>query len=297
MNEVSTFSGFVALIGRPNVGKSTFLNAILKQKISITSRKPQTTRHQILGILTEPSHQIIFIDTPGIHSKTQKALNRYMNKAARSVITEVDLVLHFVDVTVWTEEDEKISELLSKVKVPKFLVQNKIDLISKQKLAEVVSRLSANYEYEEYIPLSAKKQTNLDKMLDLIRNKMPALPFLYPIDQITDKSLIFQLSESIREKLMHYLHKEIPYSLTVQIEKYEETDTMDTGHAIIWVERESQKGIVIGKQGENLKKVGESVRKEFETRIDKKFNLQLWVKVKEGWADKDHLLKSLGYFD
>lgn len=297
MNEISTYCGFVALIGRPNVGKSTFLNAVLGEKISITSRKPQTTRHQILGILSSEDSQLIFIDTPGIHSESEKALNRYMNKTARSVIQEVDLVLHFVDAKVWLEDDQNIANLLANTNVAKFLVLNKIDLLSKQQLAEVIKKMSTTQQYNEYVPVSAEKLTNLDNLLKLILKTIPLSPFLYPTDQITDKSLIFQLSERIREKLMHYLHKEIPYSLTVQIEKYEQGDSLDKAHAVIWVERQSQKGIVIGKQGENLKRVGEAVRREFEARIKKKFYLQLWVKVKEGWADKDHLLKSLGYFD
>jgi len=297
MSESKSFSGFVALIGRPNVGKSTLLNSILGEKVSITSRKPQTTRHQILGIKTEADIQIIFIDTPGIHIKAEKALNRYMNKAARAAISSVDVLLHLIEVGVWTEEDEKINQMLVNVQCPKYLVINKIDTSNNANIAQTIAQHTGDSSYDEYIPVSAQKRKNLDSLLSLIKGNMPESAFLFPSEQVTDKSIMFQFSESIRERLMFYLHKEIPYSLTVQIEKYEESATLNKVHAVIWVERNSQKGIVIGKQGEVLKKVGEAVRKEYEKKLSKKIFIQLWVKVKEGWADKENLLKSFGYTD
>jgi len=297
MDAKQTYSGFVGLIGRPNVGKSTLLNAILREKVSITSRKPQTTRQQILGIKTEDNYQYIFIDTPGIHAKASKALNRFMNKSARSVVNSVDLVLHLVDVNYWGDEDEAIYNLVSKLKCPKYLIVNKIDLVDNDVLLSTISEYASRKEYQEIIPVSAQKNNNVEKLMTLVRNHLPESPFLFPKDQVTDKSKMFQIAESIREKLMDNLHKEIPYSLTVQIEKYQEDDKIDKVSAIIWVERKSQKGIVIGKKGEILKRVGKSVRREFETKLKKKVFLELWVKVKEGWADKEDLLKTLGYTD
>jgi len=289
-------SGYVALIGRPNVGKSTLLNQILKQKVSITSRKPQTTRHRILGIYTTKMCQAIFVDTPGIHQSSKRAINRYMNKAARSVIEDVDVIIFMVDARRWTEEDDFVLKALQHAKCPVILALNKVDRIKdKDFLMPLIQSVSDKMTFKEVVPLSALRGENVERLESLIDNLLPEGGALFPEDQITDRSERFMVAELIREKLMRVLGDEIPYSLTVEIEQFKEEDKITRIAAIIWVERAGQKAIVIGKDGARLKEVGMLSRLDMEKMFEKKVFLQLWVKVKRGWSDDERALQSLGY--
>jgi GTP-binding protein Era len=291
-------SGYVALVGRPNVGKSTLLNHLLGQKISITSRKPQTTRHQILGIKTTDTAQIIYVDTPGIHRHGQRAMNRYMNRAATSALVGVQVALFLIEALHWTEEDELVLERLRQSGVPVILVVNKVDkLKDKAQLLPFLQELAGKYEFEHIVPVSALKGKGLDELETLLCEYLQESPPHFPADQITDRSIRFLAAEIIREKLMRQLGQEVPYDLTVEIERFKEKDRVIHIHALIWVERANQKAIVIGKKGERLKAVGEQARKDIEALVDKKVFLELWVKVKEGWSDDERALQSLGYRD
>ncbi len=290
--------GFVAIVGRPNVGKSTLMNHLLGQKLSITSRKPQTTRHSILGIKTTAEYQLIFVDTPGIHLKANKAMNRYMNRAATRSIDSVALVLFVIDVREWTGEDENVLKRLRDEQVPVVLVINKIDLIKqKEALLPLLQARSAHMQFDDVIPLSALKHRNLDQLERLIVGHLPESEMIYPEDYITDRSERFLASEIVREKLMRMLGKELPYAITVEIEQFKDDDGMLRISALIWVERESQKRIVIGKGGRRLKDVGHDARLDMQRLFDRKVYLQLWVKIKEGWSDSERILNSLGYRD
>ncbi|VAW81112.1 GTP-binding protein Era [hydrothermal vent metagenome] len=287
--------GYIALLGRPNVGKSTLMNTVLGEKLCITSRKPQTTRHRILGIRTDPHYQMLFIDTPGLHQNAKKAINRYMNKTASSTIKEADLVLFLIEAGVWTDEDEAVLKRLKNNRMPVVLVVNKIDNFSDDQLLGHLQTASEKYDFENIVPISARKNRNINQLLELIREKLPVSEFYYAEDQITDRSIQFISSETIREKLMSILGQELPYSITVEIEKYEETKEQTLINAIIWVERDSQKGIVIGNKGSVLKKVGTQARIELARRLKQSVHLELWVKVKSGWADNQNLLSQFGY--
>lgn len=291
-------SGFVAIVGRPNVGKSTLMNHILGQKISITSSKPQTTRHRILGIKTTDESQVIYVDTPGVHLNAINAMNRYMNRAATSSIEDVELILFLVEAGTWTEEDENVLQRLKAVKAPVVLVINKIDRIKdKEELFPVLEELSQKMDFASVIPLSATKGSNVKALEKLINERLPEAEAVFPEDYVTDRSERFLAAELIREKLMRGLGKELPYATTVEIESFKQEKGMLRIHALIWVERDSQKRIVIGKGGEKLKEVGQQSRLDMERLFDAKVFLQLWVKVKEGWSDNERLLNSLGYKD
>lgn len=295
----STFCGYVAIVGRPNVGKSTILNRILKQKISITCRKPQTTRHQILGVKTTDNHQIIYVDTPGLHQKEGKALNRYMNKAAFQSIIDVDVVVFVVEALKWTELESWILERISQeVKVPVILVINKVDMIKeKEALLPYVSELSQKYPFDQIIPLSAKSGRSMNRLEEAVLNYIPEGPFHFSEDQITDKPVRFLVAEIIREKLMRTLGQEVPYQLTVEIEhfKHDQHRNLTDISASIIVERKSQKVMIIGKSGQKLKKIGTQARQDIEHLLGNQVYLQLWVKVKEGWSDSDAALNNFGY--
>lgn len=300
MSEIEkTFrSGFVGIVGRPNVGKSTLMNHMLGQKLSITSRKPQTTRHAILGIKTTDDYQVIFVDTPGIHLNANKAMNRYMNRAATSSIDSVELVLFLIDAREWNEEDENVLKRLKNGSVPVVLVINKIDLIKEREaLLPLLQEHSARMEFHDVIPLSALKSVNLDQLETLIVKQLPESEMIYPEDYITDRSERFLASEIVREKLMRMLGKELPYAIAVEIEQFKDEDGMLRISALIWVERESQKRIVIGKGGSRLKDVGRDARLDMQKLFGRKIFLQLWVKIKEGWSDSERILHSLGYKD
>lgn len=293
-----TRCGLVAIVGRPNVGKSTLLNHLLRQKISITSRKPQTTRHQILGITSDQETQCIFVDTPGLHGQHDKALNRAMNETVVSAIKDVDLVLFVVERFVWNETDELVLNLLAETKVPVILLINKIDLIKdKEKLLPHIGELSSKRDFAEIIPVSALGGHNLDAIESRVKSFLPVSPFLYPEDQITDRSSRFLAAELIREKVTRQLGEEIPYEVTVEIEKFEQKKSVLHIHGLILVDKKGQKRIIIGKDGQRLKQIGSAAREDMENAFQTKVMLNLWVKVKSGWADDERALQSLGYLE
>ncbi len=288
--------GYIALVGRPNVGKSTLLNRILGQKISITSRRPQTTRHRVLGIKTHDRAQLIYVDTPGIHDYSGRAMNRHMNRTASSALLDVDVVVFLVDACKWTADDDLVLQKLEKLNCPVILAVNKIDLLANRDvLLPRLQELSGKRSFEQVIPISAAKGDNVTALEAAIETLLPQAPAMFPEDQVTDRSVRFLAAELVREKLFRKLGRELPYGLTVEIESFRSDPGISHIHALIWVERNSQKTIVIGKQGRMLKEVGMEARKDIEALIDGKVNLKLWVKVKEGWADDERALRSLGY--
>lgn len=291
--------GYIAIVGRPNVGKSTLLNRILGQKLSITSRKPQTTRHQILGMKTTGDVQAIYVDTPGLHEGyTEKALNRYINKVASNAIKDVDLVVFVVDRTKWTAEDEVVLQKIKGANVPCVLVINKVDhLADKSTLLPYLQEVSAKMDFLEVVPVSAKLGNNVEALEQSIAKYIPDGMHFYDRDQFTDRSVRFLAAELVREKIMRQLGDELPYSMTVEIEKFEDNGTLITIHALILVEREGQKKILIGDKGERIKQIGTDARLDMEKMFDSKVMLNTWVKVKGGWADDERALKSLGYND
>ena len=291
-----TRCGFVAVIGRPNVGKSTLINAVMGKKISIVTHKPQTTRHRILAVHTEGDTQIVFVDTPGIHRKAVKAMNRLMNRTAASALADADLVLFVAEATHWTEEDDDVVYRFRSTETPVVAVLNKVDRVHpKDRLLEAIAALSKRHEFAEIFPVSALKKNNLDALMAIIPNFLPESPLLFPQEMQTDRSAEFQAAEVIREKLTLMLHQEIPYGLTVQIERYELDDDRLTINAVIWVDRDSQKGIVVGKGGKVLKMVGQSARLEISEQLGCRVHLELWVKVKDNWSDSEQDLMRLGY--
>ncbi len=290
--------GYVAVVGRPNVGKSTLINHILGQKLNITSRKPQTTRHTLLGIKTDENCQAIYVDTPGMHKSQKKALNRMMNRSAESVISDVDVLVFVVDRFKWTEEDEHVLEKLKFATCPIILAINKVDQIEeKEKLLPYIQELSKKLKFSEIVPLSALLGTSVDVLEKTIKDKLPEASYFFDEDQLTDKSDRFLAAELIREKVMRQLGDEIPYASTVEIEQFKEEEKIIHISALILVERDSQKSIVIGKEGQRLKLIGMEARKDIEALFQKKVMLKIWVKVKSGWSDDDRALRSLGYQD
>ena len=298
MNKIER-CGYVAIVGRPNVGKSTLLNALVGQKISIVSPKPQTTRHQILGIKTVDGAQAVFIDTPGLHKAERRAMNRYMNRLASSVIPDADVIIFMIEAGHFKEDDELVLDKLKETKAPVILVLNKVDLLKdKGRLLPFINELKEKFNFAEIVPLSAKKAKKSDNVAELekmIMQFLPKGPHLFPDDQITDKNERFQVAEIIREKLIRETEQELPYTTTVIIESFKTEEKLISISAIIWVEREGQKPIVIGKNGERLKKIGTQARKEIETLLGNKVFLRLWVKVKDDWTDDERALGSLGY--
>lgn len=289
-------AGFVALVGRPNVGKSTLLNHLVGQKISITSRRPQTTRHRICGIKTTRDEQIVFVDTPGIHASQKRAMNRYLNRAAVAALLDVDVIVWLLDGPMWLPEDELVLERIKSAGVPVILVINKVDrLEDKAFLLPFLEEAAARHSFADLVPVSALKGTNLDVLERKIIELLPEGEPIYPEDQITDKPERFFAAEVIREKLLRSLSQEVPHALTVEIEQFKLEGGLTRISAVIWVEREGQKAIIIGRSGEVLKKVGERARHELERLLDCKVYLELWVKVKKGWSDDERALHSLGY--
>ena len=288
--------GFVAVVGRPNVGKSTLVNSMMGTKISIVTAKPQTTRHRILAVHTTRDTQIIFVDTPGLHRKAGKAMNRMMNRTAANALADADLVLFVCEAGRWTDEDADVLKRMQSSSAPVIALLNKTDLVHpKEKLLEVIAATAARHDFADILPISALKKDNLDTLLVLIPPFLPESPQLFPAEMRTDRSPEFQASEIIREKLTLSLHQEIPYGLTVQIERYETEEERTTIHAVIWVERDSQKGIVVGKGGNVLKRVGTEARLELKAQLGRSVHLELWVKVKDNWADNEKDLMSLGF--
>ena len=293
-----TRCGYVAIVGRPNVGKSTLLNHILGQKLAITSRKPQTTRHNMLGIKTEGNVQAVYVDTPGLHKHNDKALNRYMNRSASSALKDVDVVVFVVDRTRWTDEDQLVLEKVQHVKCPILLAVNKADrLEDKSELLPHLEWLASQLPQAEVVPISALHGQNLDTLERLVAEHLPESEHFYPEDQITDRSSRFLAAELIREKIMRQLGAELPYQITVEIEEFKQEGRVLHIHGLILVERDGQKKIIIGDKGERIKRIGQDARKDMETMFDSKVMLNLWVKVKGGWSDDERALRSLGYTD
>lgn len=303
MNQDSTPSeggshrcGFAAIVGRPNVGKSTLLNALLRRKISIVSPKPQTTRHRILGILTQPQAQIVFVDTPGLHAGARRAMNRHMNRAALTSLQDADVNLFVVEALRWTDADQRVLDELVRIGRPIILVLSKVDKVTpRARLLPFIEEMSRRAPFVEVIPVSARRHSNLDTLPPLIARYLPESPAHFPPEQHTDRSDEFQAAEIVREKLTLRLHQELPYGITVGIERFAEEDGRLFVNAVIWVERSGQKAIVIGQGGEQLKEVGRAARLEMSDRFKRPVHLELWVKVKENWSDSEKALRQLGY--
>ncbi|MDA0119079.1 MULTISPECIES: GTPase Era [Vibrio] len=292
--------GFVAIVGRPNVGKSTLLNRILGQKISITSRKPQTTRHRIMGVDTEGDYQAIYVDTPGLHIEEKRAINRLMNRAANSSLSDVNLVFFLVDGTHWTSDDEMVLTKLQKSNFPVVLCVNKVDNVQdRNEVMLHMMEMSKKMEFVDVVPISAKQGKNIDVLRKHVRDHLPQATHHFPEEYVTDRSQRFMASEIVREKLMRFTGEELPYSVTVEIERFDYNPETDGFHinALILVERNGQKKMVIGKGGEKIKTIGREARLDMEDLFGRKVYLETWVKVKSGWADDERALRSLGYID
>ena len=290
--------GYGALLGRRNVGKSTLLNRMLGQKVSITSKKPQTTRHRLLGIKTIDACQILYFDTPGIHCEETRAINRYMNRSALSIIRDMDVVLFMLDRTAWTAEDQKVADALARFPGKLIIAVNKIDQLKKKNdLLLVLEKLQQTFTEAELVPISAVTGENVKELESIIEKHLPEGPFFFPDDQITDKTERFLVAETVREKLTRQLGEEIPYVLTIQVDRFEVGDKITEIDVTIFVEKDGQKAILIGKKGARLKQIGIDARKDIEALLDTQVMLSTWVKVKSGWSDDDRALKSLGYTD
>lgn len=292
-------TGYVSIIGRPNVGKSTLLNCLIEQKLSIVSRKPQTTRWNLLGIKTTENSQIIYIDTPGLQKEPKLVLNQHMNREVTNTIGHIDIILFVVEALKWNELDDNVVNLLKRSEEANiFLILNKIDKISKKNdLLAFIDTISQKINFKEVIPVSASKEEGIANLESSIINALPEMPALFPNDQITDRSERFFAAEFIREKLMTRLSDELPYHLSITIDEFKEKSNVLHIYASIWVERKGQKSIVIGKEGNVLKAVGKEARKDMEEMFGKKVNLKTWVKVKKKWTDSEQALKQFGYYD
>jgi GTP-binding protein Era len=291
--------GFAALVGRPNVGKSTLLNALLGQKISIVSPKPQTTRTRIHGVLTRPGMQIVFVDLPGIHAKQPRAINRYMNRTALASLADSDVNLFVIEALRWTDEDERALAELKAAGRPILLLINKVDRAHpKERLLPFIEDLSHKADFAQIVPLSALKRSNIDRLPELIAGFLPESPQLYPPEQVTDATDRFMAAEIVREKLTRRLQEELPYGLVVEIEGMgvaEDEPGKLVVQAVIWVERTGQKAIVIGKGGELLKEIGREARLDLKRHFGQPVHLELWVKVREGWSDDENALRKFGF--
>lgn len=291
-------AGYAALLGRPNVGKSTLLNRLIGQKLSITAPKPQTTRHVLLGIQTLPEAQIVYVDTPGLHRQVGRAMGRYLNRAATSVLGYTDVVIFLVEALRWTEEDTAVLKRLADFSGPVVLAVNKIDRIAdKSRLLPFLAEMAQKRTFAEIVPLAALVGDNVAALERSIITLLPIGDFLFPPDQLTTVSERFLAAELLREKLTRLLRQELPYALTVEIEHFVETERLTRIGAVIWVERETQKGIVIGEGGATLREAGRQARESMERTFGRKVFLETWVKVREGWSDDEQALRSLGYTD
>jgi GTP-binding protein Era len=288
--------GFATLVGRPNVGKSTLLNALVEQPVSIVSPKPQTTRHRILGIRTRPHWQIAFIDMPGMLTRPRRAIDRYMDRTATNCLAEADVQLFVVEAMRWTQADALVRDRLRECRAPVIAVVNQIDRVkARAQLLPFLERVTAEIEQAEIVPVSARTQENFDRLEALVVARLPESPALYPEDQVTDRSERFRAAELIREQLTVGLRQELPYALTVEIEQYVEDDQGVEISALIVVERKGQKPIVLGKGGERLKEIGRAARIALKAELGRPVHLNLWIKVQENWADSENALRSLGY--
>ncbi|VUD56511.1 GTPase Era [Thalassocella blandensis] len=287
--------GYIAIVGRPNVGKSTLLNHLLKQKVTITSRKPQTTRNNVLGIKTEDAVQMIFIDTPGIHKGHAKALNRMMNRSAASALKDVDVIIFVVDKTHWTEEDDVVLQHVSQEKCPVIVAVNKLDqMADKEALLPHVTSIASKLPKAEIVPISALRNQNLENLEALIEKFLPENDHFFSEDQITNKTVRFMAAEIVREKIIRQIGAEVPHQIAVEIEEFKEQGKVTHISALILAEKEGQKRIIIGDKGDKLKAIGSQARQDIEKLLDTKVMLNLWVKVKSGWSDDERALKSLG---
>lgn len=289
-------AGFVAVVGRPNTGKSTLVNALVGEKISIVTSKPQTTRHSILGILQEPHAQVIFVDTPGIHSGRQKLINRTMNRTAVASLAGADLALFVVEANRWSADDDRAARALSDSGVPTVLIVNKLDLLKRREaVLPVLQDYQARGDFIEVVPISARRGTNLDRLLEVIRARLPESEPLFPKDTTTDRGMDFRVAEVFREKLLEALRDEVPYGLAVEVLALEERDDLVLVDALIWVEKESHRGIVVGRGGSQLKRISTNARTDLENTFGRRFYVKAHVKVKENWSDNASALRQLGY--
>jgi GTP-binding protein Era len=290
--------GYVAIVGRPNVGKSTLLNKLIGQKLSITSRKPQTTRHQIIGVKTEDDIQTVYVDTPGLHLNRKKALNHFMNKTAASALEGVDVVVFVIDRTAWTEEEDFVLEKVQRSGIPTILAINKVDwLEDKEALLPFLQKVGEKHDFVEMVPISAKTGRQVELLEQKIDAILPHSMHVFPEDQLTDRSSRFLASEIVREKIMRLMGEEVPYQMTVMVENFKALKGTLHIDAVIYVEKDTQKQILIGTKGSQIKKIGIDARKDMEQLFDARVMLKLWVKVKRGWSDDQRALQSLGYFD
>ena len=298
MTKTNAQCGYIAIVGRPNVGKSTLLNHLLGHKLCITSRKPQTTRHTLLGIKTEGTVQMIFVDTPGIHTNQERAINRVMNRSAASVISDVDVLIFVLDRFDWSDADEYVARHVSNSEVPVIVVLNKVDMLEdKSELLPHLNFIASKVNAAALIPLSALKKTNLNQLEEKIKGYIPEQPHIFPEDQITDRSERFLAAEIVREKITRQLGAEVPYQVTVEIEQFRVDGNITFIDALILVERDGQKKIIVGAKGERIKKIGEQARADIESLLGCKVMLKTWVKIRSGWADDERALQSLGYMD
>lgn len=298
MNTPTHRAGHVAVIGRPNVGKSTLVNALVGAKVSITSSRPQTTRHQLLGIATFPEGQLLLVDTPGIHREQKRAMNRWMNRAARGALEGVDTALLVVRAGQWEDDDALAYDALKNAGVPVVLVVNQVDrLKDKATLLPYLAKVSEGRDFAGVHPISALKRSGLEALVKTILAQLPEQDALYGEDEITDKSQRFLAGEMVREQLMRQLGEELPYATTVEIEKFEVDGNLLRIGAVIWVERDGQKAIVIGKGGERLREIGSRSRQQMERLFGSKVFLETWVRVREGWSDDEAALRAFGYHD
>ncbi|MEN9706219.1 MAG: hypothetical protein RLZZ393_2098 [Pseudomonadota bacterium] len=293
--DTSFHCGFAALVGRPNVGKSTLMNALVGEKLSIVTPRPQTTRHRVLGLVNLPAAQIAFVDTPGLHHHGSRALNRAMNRTAASAALDADLVVYVVEALKWTDEDALALQRAKESGHPVLAVVNKVDRVKdKARLLPFLADLSTRHPFVEVIPLSAMQAGDMARLRDVIARNLPESPPLFPEEQLTDRSEAFRIAEVIREKLTLELNQEVPYGIAVEVEGMGEEDGQKVVSAVIWVDREGQKPIIIGAKGERLKRIGMHARKELNRILGQRLHLTLWVKVREGWADNAQALKQLG---
>jgi GTP-binding protein Era len=296
LSEQGTFrSGFAALVGRPNVGKSTLLNALVGAKLSIVTPRPQTTRHRILGVLTVPEAQIAFVDTPGLHRAANRALNKAMNRTAATALADADLAVLVVEAGHWTAEDAAVLERIARAQRPALAAVNKIDRVRpRERVLPYLAELAARHEFRAIVPVSALKEDNIRALCAAIVAQLPRSPALFPDGELTDRDVRFRIAEMIREKLTLELNQEVPYGIAVEVERLTEEDGQLQVDAAIWVDREGQKPIVIGARGERLKRVGRSARLALNGILGRRIHLNLWVKVRENWADNARALKELG---
>ncbi len=291
-------SGYAVLVGRPNVGKSTLLNRLLGQKLAITSHKPQTTRHRILGIKSREDGQIIFVDTPGIHERGNKAMSHYLNRTAHTALIDVDVAVFVVQALAWTSEDERVLSAVVKAGVPTILAVNKVDLVEpKEKLLPFLQTLAERHSFVDVIPVSASRGDNADALMQAVLDRLPEGEPVFPEDQITDRSERFFAAELLREQLIRRYHRELPYAITVEIERFEEDDGRYLIGAVIWVEREGQRAILLGKGGQAMKETATAARKAMNDFFQTRVHLEVWIKVKKSWSSDEAGLSRLGYTD